>query len=176
MACGTAPAQTGSCEGLTSLALPNTTITSAQAVPAGEMAQAGRGGRPAEPVKVPAFCRVAATLKPSADSEIKMELWLPDPKGTPGWNGNFEGNGNGGWTGSISTATLAAGLDRGYAAAMSDLGHEGGSASFALGHPEKLTDFAYRAVHEMTVAAKAILKAYYGEDARLSYWNGCSQG
>lgn len=176
VACGTAPAQNGSCEGLTSLALPNTTITSAQAEPAGEMAQAGRGGRPAPPVKVPAFCRVAATLKPSGDSEIKMELWLPDPKGSPGWNGNFEGNGNGGWTGSISTATLAAGLDRGYAAAMSDLGHEGGSASFALGHPEKLVDFAYRAAHDMTVISKAIVTKYYGRAPKYSFWNGCSAG
>jgi len=172
VACGTAPAQTGSCEGLTSLALPNTTITSAQAVPAGEMEQAGRGGRPAPPLKVPAFCRVAATLKPSGDSEIKMELWLP----ASGWNGNFEGNGNGGWTGSISTATLAAGLDRGYAAAMSDLGHEGGSASFALGHPEKLTDFAYRAAHDMTVISKAIVTKYYGRAPKYSFWNGCSAG
>ena len=112
-----ATAQTSSCESLSSLVLPNMTITLAQAVPAGELPQAGRGARGGARLTVPAFCRVAATLKPSGDSEIKMELWLP----ASGWNGNFEGNGNGGWTGSIAPATLAAGLNRGYAAAMSDL-------------------------------------------------------
>ena len=69
------------------------------------------------------------------------------------WNGKFQGVGNGGWSGAISYGPLAAALRRGYAAASTDTGHSGGSASFALGHPEKLIDFAWRAVHEMTVAA-----------------------
>src|SRR5581483_6236732 len=172
MVAGAVPAQTNSCESLSSMVLPHTAITLAQAVPAGELPQAGRGGRAAEPLRVPAFCRVAATLKPSSDSEIKMELWLP----ASGWNGNFEGNGNGGWTGSIAPATLASGLQRGYAAPMRDLGHEGGSASFALGHPEKLVDFGYRAAHEMTVVSKAIITKFYGKAPKYSYWNGCSAG
>lgn len=167
----TAAAQTNPCESLSSFSLSKTTITMAEMVPAGELPQAGRG-RGGASLTVPAFCRVAATLKPSSDSEIKVELWLP----AAGWNGNFEGNGNGGWTGSIAPATLAAGLQRGYAAAMSDLGHEGGSASFALGHPEKLVDFGYRAAHEMTIAAKAIIEKYYGRAPKYSYWNGCSAG
>jgi feruloyl esterase len=145
------------CENLTSLNLPKVTITLAQAVAAGT---------------VPAYCRVAATLKPSEDSDIKMEIWMP----TSGWNGKLEANGNGGWSGSINSTTLANGVQRGYAAAMSDLGHEGSSAAFALGHPEKLTDFGYRAAHEMTVAAKAIITSHYGQAAKLSYWNGCSAG
>lgn len=146
----------------------------AQTVPAGGVTlPAGRGGREASAADLPGFCRVAATLKPSSDSEIRMEIWLP---GESAWNGNLEANGNGGWTGSINPATLAEGLRRGYAAAMSDLGHEGGSASFALGHPEKLVDFGYRAAHEMTLAAKAILASYYGHSAKFSYWNGCSAG
>src|SRR5690242_11308613 len=144
----------------------------AQTVPAGEMQLGGRGGRGGPGVNLPAFCRVAANLEPSNDSEIKIEIWLP----SSGWNGNLEANGNGGWTGSIVPATLAAGLDRGYAAAMSDLGHEGGSASFALGHPEKLTDFAYRAAHDMTVISKAIVTKYYGRAPKYSFWNGCSAG
>lgn len=167
-----APAQTNSCESLSSLALPNASVTMAQAVPAGEMQLGGRGGRGGPGLNLPAFCRVAATLKPSNDSEIKMEIWLP----SSGWNGNLEANGNGGWTGSIAPATLAAGVQRGYAAAMSDLGHEGGSASFALGHPEKLVDFGYRAAHEMTLASKAIVTRFYGRAPKLSYWNGCSAG
>ena len=67
-------------------------------------------------------------------------------------------------------------MQRGYATASTDTGHEGGSASFALGHPEKLIDYGYRAVHEMTVKSKAIIAAYYGKAAKLSYWNGCSAG
>jgi feruloyl esterase len=171
------PALPATCESLSALKLPDTTITVAQPVEAGAFTPpaAGRGGRGAEanPYKeLKAFCRVAATIKPTSDSEIKMEIWLP----AAGWNGKLEANGNGGWTGSIAPATLAAGLARGYAAAMTDLGHEGGSASFALGHPEKLIDWGYRADHEMTVQSKAIIAAFYGEAPKLSYWNGCSAG
>src|ERR1700674_3142693 len=166
-----APAVTGSCESLASATLPNTTITMAQSVAAGGLSTAGgRGGQTLQ--GLPAFCRVAASLKPSRDSEIKIEVWLP----ASGWNGNLEANGNGGWNGNIAPATLAAGLQRGYATTMSDLGHEGGSASFAMGHPEKLVDFGYRAAHEMTVAAKAITTSFYGRAPKLSYWNGCSAG
>ena len=166
-----APAVAGSCESLASMTLPNVTITKAEAVAAGGFTiPAGRGS--AGVSDLPAFCRVSATLKPSSDSNIKMELWLP----TSGWNGKFEANGNGGWTGSINPPALAAGLSRGYAAAMSDLGHEGASASFAFGHPEKLVDFGYRAAHEMTVASKAIVAAYYAQPIKDSYWTGCSAG
>jgi len=166
-----APAVPGSCESLATLTLPGVTITMAQEVPAGGLnLAAGRGG--AGFADLPAFCRVAATLKPSSDSQIKMELWLP----AAGWNGKFEANGNGGWSGSINPPVLAAGLRRGYAAAMSDLGHEGASASFAFGHPEKLVDFGYRAAHEMTVASKAIVASYYAQPLKDSYWTGCSAG
>jgi feruloyl esterase len=173
------PAGGTSCESVSKLSLPNTAITSAQVVPAGEFVQpAGRGpaplGRgPAPSFKdLPAFCRVRATLTPSADSDIKIEVWLP----ASGWNGKFQAVGNGGWAGIISYGPLGAAVRRGYAAASTDTGHVGGSASFALGHPEKLTDFAYRAVHETTVAAKAIVANFYGSSPRYSYWNGCSTG
>ncbi|HWF07675.1 MAG TPA: tannase/feruloyl esterase family alpha/beta hydrolase [Bryobacteraceae bacterium] len=167
------------CESLTSLSLPNTTITLAQPVAAGAFTVPagggrGRGGDPNAAFKsLPAFCRVAATLKPSSDSDIRMELWLP---AQTSWNGKLEADGNGGYTGSIAPATLAGGVARGYAAAMTDTGHEGGSASFATGHPEKLVDFSYRAVHDMTVESKVIINAYYGNTPKLSYWNGCSAG
>jgi feruloyl esterase len=154
------------CESLSSLKLANTTITSAQSVPAG--ATAGRGAPP-----LPAYCRVQATVKPSSDSEIKIEVWMP----ASGWNGKFQGVGNGGWSGSIGTAALGTALGRGYAAASTDTGHDGGSASFALGHPEKLVDFGYRAVHEMTEKGKAITAAFYDNtNPRYSYFVGCSAG
>ena len=165
------------CERLTSLALPNTTVTMAETVAAGAFVPPAVTGMPVPPPRVlfaglPSFCRVAATLKPSADSDIKIEVWLP----TTGWNGKFLAVGNGGWSGAIVYRALAPSLQRGYATASTDTGHSGGGGSFALGHPEKLTDFAYRAVHEMTVQAKAIVTAYYAAPPRLSYWNGCSSG
>src|SRR5207253_2193587 len=122
-------------------------------------------------ITVPAFCRVAATLKPTSDSSIDMEVWLPET-----WNGKFEFVGGGGWAGVISYPALATALQEGYATASTDTGHKGGNANFAIGHPEKVVDFAYRAVHESTVKAKTIMTAYYGRGPRLSYWNGCSTG
>ena len=168
-----------SCESLATLALPAATITSAQAVPAGTFeppAPAGRGGAAAPRNQVFArlgsFCRVTATLKPSADSAVKVEVWLP----SSGWNGKFQAVGNGGWAGVIPYPALAAAVAAGYAAAGTDTGHEGNSAAFAVGHPEKVIDIAYRAVHEMAVHGKAITAALYGNAPRLSMWNGCSTG
>jgi feruloyl esterase len=165
------------CESLASLALPETTITSAQPVAAGAFTMPGGGFMPSpiSPKSLPAFCRVAATLRPSKDSDIKIEVWLP-VKG--GWNGKFQGVGNGGWTGSITYPALMEALQKGYASASTDTGHAGNplDGSFALGHPEKVIDFGYRAVHEMTVKAKAIVAAYYDKSAQYSYWNGCSSG
>src|SRR5205814_5133304 len=113
-----------------------------------------------------------ATLAPSSDSDIKVEGWLP----TDGWNGKFQAVGNGGWAGTISYPALAQAVAAGYAGASTDTGHAGNSGAFALGHPEKLVDFGYRSVHEMTVQAKAIIDAFYSAAPTLSLWNGCSLG
>jgi feruloyl esterase len=145
------------CEDLAGLSLPHTTIASARVTPAGE---------------VPAACRVAATLRPSSDSDIKVEVWMP----VNGWNGKYQAVGNGGWSGSINVRAMAAAIRRGYATSSTDTGHTGSSASFALGHPEKLIDYAYRSEHEMAVLAKKVIAAFYGNGPRLSYWNGCSAG
>ena len=100
-----------------------------------------------------------------------------------GWNGKFEAVGNGGWAGRINYAlygeSLSSEIQRGYATASTDTGHVGQAdfdASFALGHPEQLVDFGYRAVHEMTIAAKVIVEACYRRQATRSYWKGCSTG
>jgi feruloyl esterase len=103
---------------------------------------------------------------------IKIEVWMP----VANWNGKFMGVGNGGWSGAIVYGALASALNHGYAAASTNTGHDGGDASFALGHPEKLVDFAYRAVHEMTVKGKAISETFYSRAPARSYWNGCSSG
>jgi feruloyl esterase len=160
------------CERLASHSLAGGTITGAEAVAAGSFAPPGGGNAGRGFAALPGFCRVTATLRPSADSDIKIEVWLP----VNAWNGKFQAVGNGAFNGSISYAALGTALGSGYAAASTDTGHTGGSASFGLGHPEKVVDFGWRAVHEMTVAAKSIIAAHYSSAPRFSYWNGCSAG
>jgi feruloyl esterase len=163
------------CETLTTLTLTRARVTSAVVVAPGAFVPPAGGGRQGggNPyANLPAFCRVAATLTPSSDSDIKVELWLPASV----WNGKFQAVGNGGWAGTIPYAAIAAAMATGYAAAGTDTGHTGGTADFALGHPEKLVDLGYRSIHEMTVQSKAILSTFYGSPARFSYYNGCSQG
>jgi feruloyl esterase len=169
---GTAAA---SCESLTSLSLKNTTVTMAKTVGAGEFVSPLPGRGPNSNAvfqKLPAFCRVAARLKPAADSDIKIEVWLP----VSGWNGKLQSVGNGAWAGTISYPAMAQALAAGYAAASTDTGHEGNTPDFIPGHPDKLADFIHRSVHEMTVAAKGIVDGFYGSPPKYSYWNGCSTG
>lgn len=203
-----------SCEALSALKLPDTTVTLAQAVSAGDFAppapaaglgapadlpgrgpggrgpaeaapqaapggrgegalgRGGRGNPAATYATLPGFCRVAAEIKPTSDSDIKIEVWMP----ASDWNGKLQSTGNGGWSGAIGYTAMGQALARGYATAGTNTGHDGGSGSFALGHPEKLVDFGYRAVHLMTLEAKAIISAYYGRGPSLSYWNACSTG
>ena len=170
-----------SCASLASLRLPDTTITLAQTIAAGAFRlPTPAGGAPSaageNPFSVlPAFCRVAATMKPSSDSDIRIEVWLP----VSGWNGKFQGIGNGGYAGELSFGGLADAVSRGYATASTDTGHadaNGTSAGWALHHPEKIVDFGHRAVHVTAVSAKAIIRAFYGEDPRRSYFSSCSNG
>ena len=178
------------CEGLKSMSLPNTTITSSALVPEGVYTPPppppgtpppDPPATPPEPVIAPAHCKVVAVLRPSADSLINMELWLPPAEK---WNGKFQAVGNGGWAGYIQglaappgrTPPMVAALRSGYATAGNDTGHQESNGVFALGHPEKVTDFAYRAMHEMTVQSKELIKAFYDQGPRLSYYNGCSTG
>jgi feruloyl esterase len=165
-------AQQTPCDGLKSLSLPNTKITSVEFVAAGPYRSEGRGGQQQTGPQLPAHCRVAAVLSPTPDSRIEMEVWLP----AEGWNGKFLAVGNGGWAGSIGTGALATSLSKGYATASNDTGHKGGSGSFAQGHPEKVVDFGYRAMHEMTVQSKAVIQSFYRRGPQLSYYNGCSTG
>ena len=160
------------CEQLKSLKLADTDITLAESAGPGPFPLPGAPPTAVAP-SLPAFCRVAATLKPSLDSEIKIEVWLP---ARDAWNGKYLAAGGGGWVGSINYGVMATAVREGYATSSTDTGHAGPTAEFAVGHPEKVTDFAYRAVHEMTVKAKAIMAAHYGRDPRLAYWTGCSTG
>jgi feruloyl esterase len=166
------------CDGLASLALPHANVTAAVEVPAGAFTPPAAAGTAVAPAAakayaaLPAFCRVQATAKPTTDSDIKIEVWLP----VTGWNGKFQAVGNGGWAGTISYRDLASAIARGYASASTDTGHSTPGAEFAIGHPEKLTDYAHRGVHEMAVQAKTVIQAYYAKPPARSFWNGCSTG
>ena len=173
-------AQAATCTELAKLALPKTTITVAEEIRAGAFKPSSppEPGAPKPPgatfTSLPAFCRVAGTIRPTSDSDIRFEVWMP----AAGWNGKFVGVGNGVWAGSISYLEMVAPLLSGYATAATDDGHQGSllDASFAAGHPEKLTDFGHRAPHEMTVAAKATIAAFYGRRAERSLFVSCSTG
>jgi feruloyl esterase len=163
----TLPAQ--SCEALSRIRLANASNFQTQNITAGKFQPNGN----AKPISgLPPFCRVIATLKPTSDSQIGTEVWLPESD----WNGKYLAVGSGGWGGSISYGGMADALRRGYATSATDDGHVGDGASFVLGHPQKLVDFAYRAEHEMTIEAKKLIKTFYGREPRLSYWSGCSGG
>jgi hypothetical protein len=166
-----------SCSSLaTELQLKNATVTAAVEVPAGGFKPpgAGAGGPPMDFSSLPAFCRVAGTLHPTPDSDIRFEVWMP----LSGWNGKFVGGGNGVWAGSVAYGDMVGPLARGYAVAASDVGHQGSpiDASFLAGHPEKLVDFGPRAVHETTVAAKATVEAFFGDRPQRSLYVSCSTG
>jgi feruloyl esterase len=174
-----APANAAACADLAkSLQLPNVTVSVAEAVAAGKSKPSGPPGLGGSPVgnyaSLPAFCRVAATSRPTPDSDIRFEVWMP----LAGWNGKFVGGGNGVWAGSIAYSDMTTPLSRGYATAASDVGHQGSplDGSFLTGHPEKLIDFGHRAVHETTVAAKAIIAAFYGSGPKRSLYASCSTG
>ena len=165
------PVSASTCADLTGLALPRGTITAAKLAPPGTFVAAGTKTID----NVPAFCRVEATLTPSPDSAIRVEVWMP----VSGWNGKYEGTGNGGFAGGIAYGSLADGLRHGYAVANTDMGMASifkEDADAFIGHPERWTDWGWRATHEMTVAAKQIVSAFYGREPQHSYFVGCSTG
>ena len=158
------------CEDLSRTALPNTEITVAQTVSAGSFTPPY--GAPLD--KLPAFCRVAGVIKPTSDSYIRFEAWLP----ASGWNGKFLGMGNGGFAGSIDYNGLGRTLKRGFATAATDTGHEAEAqdASWAFKHPEKVADFGYRALHETVLNAKQLIGSFYSRSPQHSYFDACSDG
>lgn len=130
----------------------------------------GRGVEPTVP-----FCRVRGTIKPTRDSDIRFEVWLPEPAQ---WNGRYEGVGNGGFAGNMAYSAMAWAVEGGFAVAATDTGHVGASSdsSWAVGHPERIVDLGSRAIHETAVTAKAITAQYYGKAPLHSYYAGCSTG
>jgi len=171
------PLVAATCESLTALKPAGTTITAASSIAAGAFQPSAApqiGQSPVDYKKLPAFCRVQGVMQPSADSHIEFEIWLP----ASGWNGRYEGLGNGGFAGAIDFGGLADALANGYAASATDTGHKGSviDGRWAVGHPEKITDFGYRAIHETADKAKTVISAFYGNGPRRSYFSSCSNG
>src|SRR5262245_50088533 len=171
---GVVAAKPIACEALAQVTLTNGTVLSAQPVAAGAFTPPPQANPAAAAAfaTMPAFCRVIAKMTPSADSDIRVEVWLPQS----GWNRKLQASGNGGLGGAIPYPAMAASVKGGYAAAGTDTGHVGGNADFVPGHPEKLVDFAYRAIHEMTVTAKTVVTAHYDARPARSYFSSCSTG
>ena len=156
---GAAVAATPACAALTALQLPHAKVTAASDETAGPITA----------------CKIEVTAAPTPDSDIRIEVWIPDGAA---WNGRYLQLGNGGFAGQIPSRSLQAAASAGYAAAGTDDGHEatGTDASWAVGHPEKVVDFGWRALKETTDAAKALIRAYQGGPARYAYFTGCSDG
>ena len=156
-----------SCESLAGLGLPDTVILSAAVVPGGSFDPPGA----TPPIEVTA-CRVTGSIQPTSDSDIRFELWMP----VAGWNGKFLSAGEGGWAGSINYGGIRGALLRGYAGGSTDTGHVGGNADFAPGHPEKVADFGWRGKHLQAARSKDLIRAFYGQRAKHSYFSSCSNG
>ena len=150
------------CDKLIEMTIPNVVIRSAA------MAQSAPGA-----TSLPAFCRIQAVARPVPDSEIEFEVWIPDAST---WNGKLQGVGNGGYLGAVSYNAMAQAIKNGYAAASHNTGHTGDGLKFGQGHPEKVIDYAYRAVHVMTENAKLLVRTQTGRFADKSYFVGCSAG
>lgn len=165
------------CEDLQKLSLAGARVTGVQSVaPGGLSVRNVPKGTEAQVQKalarLPAFCRVMISAKPGPGSDIRIEVWLP----ATGGNGKLQAVGDGGLAGFIPYALMAPALAEGYATTGTDTGHVGATADFMPGNNDKLLDFAYRSTHEMAVAAKAVIAAYYGKPPAQSYYNACSGG
>src|SRR3954462_12594745 len=184
------PAAATPCTNLSGLQLQHTTITSAADNDSGVFVTPATP--PATLSGLPPFCRITATLTPTSDSAIRIEVWLPKTT----WNGRFLGTGGGGFQGVITYNQLALGIQQGFASVNSDLGTGssgcnplfGGSAgnmgnplaiafgdpaapsTGLFGHPERIKDFGYRAIHLMTVQGKEIANAFYGQRSQRAYF------
>lgn len=163
------------CSALTSATATDTTISAATAEPSGTFTTPD--GHKIE--NLPGFCRVEGAIKPTPDSDIRFELWLPERSA---WNGRMLVVGNGGYVGEIRYDELEPALRRGYAVASADGGHHDTAdyrkeaLDWGDGHPERIADWAYRSIHVTAVAARSLIQLYEGQAASHAYYFGCSTG
>jgi len=170
---GSSPTRAADCEGLKTATIADTTIVSAEAVPAGDLTTVDKVTRK----NLPAFCRVVASVKDAPDSDIRLEMWLPND----GWKGVFHAVGNGGYSGVLAYnyGAMEAAIRRGYASEVTDMGTAPATplnGDALVGHPQKWKDWGLLSTHAAAAAGKAIAKAFYGADVKRSYYTGCSTG
>lgn len=169
------PAMAAGCGDLSALKLADVTVTKAETVTSLDAVSPGLA-KEAAPAP---FCRVTGFITPTRDSHIQFELWMPEGAA---WNGKFQALGNGGFLGALNTRGALGGVRRHYATMVTDLGHINApgtgaeDAAWALGHPDKVVDYAYRGEHLSVQASKAIMAAFYGKAAAHAYYVGCSAG
>lgn len=173
---GRATSETQSCEKLKGLSVKDAQIAAVEMVGSGTFSLIDGVPPSMAPLfkSLPSFCRVRVQAHPSSDSDIKVEIWMP----AAGWNGKLLAQGNGGFAGQIDYHGMAVALSHGYATAGTDTGHAGSAvdAGWALGHPEKIVDFGYRAIHLMTELAKQTITRFYESKPKHSYFGSCSNG
>jgi feruloyl esterase len=181
-ACGTAPPTAGmaraanarSCEvaSFADLRLAGANIQSVTAVAQNGYTPAGQAAAMQD---VPAFCLIKGDARPTSDSLINFELWVP----REGWNGKLVVTGNGGYSPALSYTHMAYAMRQGYAALGGDTGHQPAdpnSMDWGVGHSEKIPDWGSRSVHAITVPGKALVTALQGKPATRAYYYGCSTG
>jgi feruloyl esterase len=167
-----------SCAELVNLKLSATKIESAVEMPAGPFPSTFTPSAPScssdtTSPQLPAFCRViGATSEPNAAEPITFEVWLP----LEGWNGKLEGIGNHGFAGEFEYGDMGPELVKGYAVTATDTGHAGSSATAWMQNRQQIVDYGSLGIHEMTVKAKAVVRAFYGKRAKYAYFSGCSTG
>lgn len=164
--------RSGNCEALAGRSLAGAWILSSQPVAAGTTVNSQYGG---SATTTAPMCRVKGQLRPTSDSDIRFEVWLPT---AANWNHLYQGIGGGGNAGTFSLSAIRRALDTGYAASGQDNGHVGqyDDSTYAIGHPEKVEDFGWRSLHLVAVASKAVIAEYYGMAQDISLFNGCSTG
>jgi hypothetical protein len=164
-----APSWAAACEDLVNLKLADTTIKSAESIPAGDYTTSDKVTRK----DMPAFCRVVASVSAAPDSDVGLEIWLPRES----WKGVFHAIGNGGYSGVLAYnyGAMEAAIKRGYASAVTDMGTAPATplnGDALVGHPQKWKDWGSLSTHVATVVGKQIEKAFYGADAKHAYYSG----
>ena len=164
----------GPCAALAALSLDQTEVLSATLEGVGATAPGTPHSLAARMAALPGFCRVKGRIHPEPGSDIGFEVWLPAAH----WDGRLQGAGNGGFAGSIDYADLGAAVNAGEVGVATDTGHLGSmiDATWAKGHPERIRDYGWRAIHLSALVAKKLVSNFYGRPAEHAYFMACSGG
>ena len=124
--------------------------------------------------KLPAYCRIEATVTTSADSRVNFEVWIPLD-----WNGKIVVTGNGGYSNALNVRDMGHALSQRYAAVGGDTGHQTPTPDdllWGVDHPDRITDWGSRSIHAISGPARRIVEQVQGAQPRRAYFYGCSTG